>query len=165
MRVSHQARKELVLNRLVEARAAVLRAVRALPPERQFQVFLGEWSAADLVAHLIGWDHTNAQAARELVAGQLPGFYAHYDPDWRSYNASLVARHRKEDMSELLADVEASHQELLAVLAGIPAAEFVSDKGLRFRGWKVTIERLLLVEAKDELEHARHLEAFGGIVT
>lgn len=157
MPAEQESRKEKVLRNLAEARAAILEAARALPAEQQCRVFLGEWTPADLLAHLVGWDHANAQAAQELLAGQLPSFYAHHDRDWRSFNATLVGRHRRENFSQLLADVERSHRALLECLAGIPAAEIVSDRGIRFRGWKVTIERLMLVEASDEREHARQL--------
>ncbi len=158
MRTDYEARKQTVLRELAEARTAILQAACVLPAEARYRVFLGEWSPADLLAHLVGWDHANAQAARELLGGQLPGFYAYHDRDWRSYNASLVARHRREDWSELLASVERSHQALLDTLSTIPAAEIVRDRGIRFRGWRVTIERLMAVEAKDEREHARQLQ-------
>ena len=161
MRASRESRKKTVLYQLAQARAAILEAARALPAEKQYRVFLGEWSPADLLAHLVGWDHANAQAAQELLAGQLPSFYAHHDRGWRSFNATLVARHRRDDFRQLLDDVERSHQALLDVLAGIPASEMVRDGGVRFRGWRVTIERLMLVEARDEQEHAAQLREWG----
>ena len=44
-----------------------------------------------------------------------------------------------------------SHQALCALLEAIPAAEFGRDQGVRFRGYNVTIPRLLASESGDEL--------------
>ncbi len=157
MSANHEARKQQLLRELAEARASLLEAARALPTAAQYRVFLGIWSPADLLAHLVGWDKANLTAVQELLRGELPGFYAHYDADWRTFNAGLVARYRRDDFAALLADVEQSHRELVALLAGIPAEEMVRDRGLRFRGWQITIERLMLLEVKDDREHAPQL--------
>lgn len=53
-----------------------------------------------------------------------------------------------------------SHQQLLASLRAIPGEEFDRDRGIRFRGWKVTIARLLQAEAEDEVTHAAQVAAF-----
>jgi hypothetical protein len=149
-----------VLSRLAESRQRVLLSASALPPERRDTVFLGEWSVKDLLAHLIGWDFANQEAAEAILAGRLPGFYAHHDRDWRTYNARLVAEHRREDFAELLDAIRDSHRRLLEYLQTIPADEFVRDRGLRYKGWRVILSAVLQAEASDEEEHHRQLEAF-----
>ena len=155
-------RKERVLRELVEARTAIEHAALGLTGSKEHEVFLGQWSCLDIVAHLIGWDHTNIAATSELLDGRLPSFYADHDADWRSYNARLVKRYRGPDLQLLLRKAEASHHELLALLDSLPSTEIIRDRGLKFRGWRVTIERLMLAEAKDEREHARQLAEFAG---
>lgn len=157
-----QSRKDTILSGLVEVRKEILAAAAALPTERQDQVFLGVWSIADLLAHLVGWDYTNLRAAEQLLASQVPEFYAHIDPDWRTYNASLVARYRQANFAEMLASTQRSHQELLDYLLAIPAEEFNRDRGIRVRGYKVTIARLLEAEAKDERIHLEQIRQFAG---
>jgi hypothetical protein len=49
----------------------------------------------------------------------------------------------KENWDELLAGVADSCQELIVFFGAIPAEEFDRDRGLRFRGYKVTIARLI----------------------
>ena len=159
MRATVQAKKDKVIAALVEARQKILDAVAALPPEKQDEVFLGVWSVRDLLAHLVGWDFTNLAAVQEILAGQLPSFYAHHDRDWRTYNAGLVAKYKRE-MAALLALMQDSHQRLVDFLRTVPAEEFDRDKGLRFRGYKVTIARLLQAEASDEEVHYKQIQAW-----
>jgi hypothetical protein len=158
--VAAQAKKDKIIADLVEARGKILDAASSLSPADQDRVFLGVWSVKDLLAHLVGWDFANLEAAQAILTGQLPGFYAHYDRDWRTYNARLVAKHKREDFADLLASVEDSHQELIGFLETIPAEEFDRDKGVRFKGYKVTIARLLQTEIDDEKTHHMQVDEF-----
>lgn len=156
-----EAKKEEIISGLIEARGCILRAASSLPTEKQDEVFLGVWSVKDLLAHLVGWDYTNIEAAREILDGKLPSFYAHYDRDWKSYNAGLVKRYKKEDFADLLSSVEDSHRELIEFLRTVPAEEFDRDRGLRAGRYKVTIARLLQVEINDEKKHCVQIRVWG----
>lgn len=162
MSTSTQLRKEKIISELVEARRRILDTVSSLSPSQTDRVFLGIWSAKDLLAHLVGWDFTNTEAATEILAGKLPSFYSYHDRDWRTYNAGLVAEYKRQDLSELLSLVQDSHQKLVDFLRTVPAAEFGKDKRLRFRGYKVTIARLLQAEIDDEGTHYLQVKEFAG---
>jgi hypothetical protein len=99
----------------------------------------------------VGWDDTNLTAVKEILAGQKPSFWQHYDRDWKSYNARLVEGYKREDLGELVASVEASHQELIVFLQGVPAGEYAKRAG---------IARLLQTEIDDEKVHHRQIEGF-----
>jgi hypothetical protein len=158
--VAAQAKKAKIIAELVEARGRILDAASSLSPADQDQIFLGVWSVKDLLAHLVGWDFANLEAAQAILAGQIPGFYAHYDRDWRTYNARLVAEYKREDFADLLASVEDSHQKLIGFLETIPAEEFDKDRGVRFKGYKVTIARTLEAELEDEKTHHTQVDEF-----
>ncbi len=160
MKTTAPAHKAGVIAQVVTARRAVLAAAQALPPEKQGQVFLGSWSPLDLLAHLQGWDVTNLQAIESILAGQLPEFYACRDKDWATYNAHLVQRYRQEDFSALLGAVAASHRQLVERLERLPAGEFDQDRSLRYRGYRLTIARLMEAEARDEVVHSQQLRQF-----
>ncbi len=100
------------------------------------------------------------KAVQAVRAARVPAFYAHHDPDWRTLNARLVAEHKRDDFADLLASVEDSHRQLIDLLGTIPAEEFDQDYGVRFKGYKVTIARLLLSETKDERKHHGQIQAF-----
>jgi hypothetical protein len=142
-----------IISGLVGVRRKILDVVASLPPAAQDEVFLGEWSIKDVLAHLVGWDYTNLEAVKEVLAGRKPSFFEHHDRDWRSYNARLVEEYKKEDLGELLASVEGSHQKLIAFLQSVPAEEYVR---------KTRVASLLGAETKDEEEHYRQIKEFAG---
>jgi hypothetical protein len=160
MRITSEARKTQLLTDLDRVRNDLIITATSLPPEKRGEVFLGIWNIHDLIAHLIGWDYTNIQAAKDVLADQLPQFYAHHDRDWQTYNAELVREYSEDNWDDLIAGAADSHHQLMDFLREIPADEFQRDRGLRFRGWKVTIARLLQAEAEDEVTHTEQVAAF-----
>ena len=161
MKSTPEATKTHLLADLTASRGEVLDAVRALATADRDRPFLGAWSAHDIVAHLIGWDCANLEAIEAIRVGSLPAFYAAYDPDWRTYNAGLVAQHKQAALAETLAAARASHQALLERLAALPAEEIGRDYGVRSSsGRRVTVAMLLTVEARDERKHASQIMAF-----
>jgi uncharacterized damage-inducible protein DinB len=156
-----ERKKEQIITDLTEARQEVLAAARALPGEAQDIPFLGTWSAHDIVAHLVGWDHANREAIGAIRAGRLPAFYEHYDRDWRTFNARVVAQYKQGTLEETIALATASHEALLAALDAIPAEDVGRDYGVRSAGRRrVTIAMLLTVEARDERKHAGQIREF-----
>ena len=160
MSTREQQKKDNIISALSQARRKILDVAYALPPEKQDEVFLGVWSVADLLAHLIGWDYSNLEATKSILQGELPEFYSHRDRDWETYNALLVERHKEEDFTELIYSLETSQRALMGFLATVPAGEFYKDRGIRYKRYQVTIARLLGAEAEDEEEHARQIKAF-----
>lgn len=63
-------------------------------------------------------------------------------------------------LQDLLADVTASHQQLVAFLEALPAKELVQGKVKRESGRSVTIRNLLQAEARDEAHHAEQVQAY-----
>jgi len=155
-----QAKKDKLISELANTRRKILDAASPLPSDKQDEIFLGVWSVKDLLAHLVGWDLTNTEAAREILAGEVPNFYFYYDRDWKSYNARLVVEHKRDSFADLLSSVEDSHQELIDFLKIIPAEEFDKDRGVRFKRYKVTIARLLQAEIDDEKTHLMQIKEF-----
>lgn len=153
-------RKEQILSRLVETRRNILTEVAKLSASQQDQVFLGVWSVKDVIAHLIGWDVTNLEAVKQVIQGHVPSFYEYRDHDWQTYNAMLVKKYKKRSFAELLASVKDSQEKLLAFLQTVPAEHFNKDFGVRFRGYKVTVQRLLEADVKDVQIHHKQITDF-----
>ena len=161
MSTKSESNKDELLSALTETRTAILQAASQLSPEAQDTVFLGIWSVKELIVHLAGWDFTNLEAAKDIQAGKLPEFYAHYDKDWKTYNAALVAKYKRDNFEELLALARDSQGQLIAYLESLPAEIFEYDFGVRSgRGTRVTIVRLLQAELKDEQEHLEQVQEF-----
>ena len=141
-----QTNKAEILSGLRQVRKEIIESINCLPPQRHEEVFLGEWSLKDLLAHFAGWDYANREAIQALQEGRLPVFYAFYDKDWRSYNAQWVETYRNETCEALLKITAVSQKALLDALVALPEAVFQQDFGLRFKGYKVTLARLLEAE-------------------
>lgn len=159
-RLRVEKRKHRLLVGLRQVRSAILEAARAVRPQDEQVPFLGEWCIGDLLAHLVGWDVTNLQAAQEILDGHIPSFYSQHDKDWASYNRLLVARYKEDTHRQMIDAVGASFEGLLEYLHRLPAAEMFKDRGLRVGGYKVVIGRLIEVERKDEQEHLEQIRAF-----
>lgn len=154
--------KHNLLLTLVDVRKQIIDRSRQIDPALVRTPFLGHWSIMELLAHLSGWDLANLEAAEAILAGRLPAFYEHYDKDWRAFNRLLIQRYLVSDFKSMLAAVADSHQQLIAALEPIPAADFFKDNGLRFKGYKVIIGRLLAAEVEDEGEHFKQIDSFIG---
>ncbi len=152
--------KEQAISALVEVRREILAAASGFSEGNSQRVFLGTWSLLDLLAHLAGWDDANRKAVREVMAGQVPSFYAFRDPDWRTYNARLVETYRRERLSDQIALVRATHLRLVETLRSLPADAINRDFGVRFRGYKVTIRRLVEADVKDVTAHLAQIRDF-----
>ena len=160
MRSKAQLKRDEIITGMIESRKELLAAASALPAKDRDEIFLGVWSVKDLLAHFVGWDFTNLQAAQEILTGQLPTFFAYEDRDWKTYNARLVAQYKTDDFDELLSAIEGSHQKLIDFLRTIAAEEIDRDRGLRSGRYKVTIARLLQLEIEDAQHHCQQIQAF-----
>jgi hypothetical protein len=151
-------------NRILQGHQAVrreiLETVSRLSPEKRDRVFLGSWSVKDLLAHLTGWDFTNIAAARAVKQGRLPEFYTCRDKDWQTYNARLVKENKLEGWEAMLARVEESHRELVEFMEALSTEDFFKDWGVRYKGYKVMISRLVEAETKDESVHLVQIQSF-----
>ena len=161
MKVKSKIIKQELLSAVIKTRNAVIQAASSLSPTAQDTVFLGIWSVKDLIAHLIGWDFANLAAAQNIQAGKPPEFYAHYDKDWKTFNAELVAKYKRDDFEELSALSRDSQGQLIAYLEGVPAEAFQKDFGVRSAmNDKVTIAYLLQADIKDGQEHLKQIREF-----
>jgi hypothetical protein len=159
-RLDAKEKKEQLLSGLVDVRSRILKEASRFSAEMMEVPFVGTWPIRDLLAHLSGWDITNLKAAREILEGNVPGFYANYDRDWRSYNATLIREYKRDDLRTQLSLTRETHNQLIGFLKTIPAQEFFKDRGIRSRGYKVIISRLLEVEQGDEEIHLNQIREY-----
>jgi hypothetical protein len=160
MITSKTIKKDEVVAAWIAARSRIRQAALEIPPKKQDVIFLGDWGVKDLLAHLIGWDYTYLQAFDDVRTGRLPDFFAHFNPDWRKYNAELVATYKINDYAQIIGALDASHHSLFAYLDILPAHDFDFDFGARAGKSIVTIAWLVQAETHDEEKHAQQIETF-----
>ena len=158
--IKAQHKKDALIADLIETRDKILAIASSFSPPEQDEAFVGIWSIKDLLAHLIGWLEANREAVKAIRSGELPEFYAYKDRDWQTYNARLVREYKRDSLAEMMSTLQVAHQKLIAAVESIPAEELQEDMGVRFRGYKVTITRLLEAELKDEKEHYNQIVLF-----
>ena len=162
MNTKAEAKKEQIIGEMQRVRSELLTDVAALSRRERDTIFLGIWSVRDMLAHLAGWDYANRDAVKNLLAGKLPAFYKHHGGDWQTYNAMLVKKYRSTTFRELHATLKKSQKELVEYLQTIPPEYFNRDFRVRFRVYKVTIQRLLEADVKDvHIHHQQIVDFFG----
>lgn len=157
---STEEHKATLISNFTDTRSSILRAAGSIPDDRIVKAFLGSWGILEVLAHLRGWDLTNIQAAKDILSGKVPDFYAESDKDWASYNAKLVSQHREADLESMIASVDSSRSDLVALLNQLDAKDIFGDHGVRRGSYKVTIARLIEAETKDEIEHLDQIRRF-----
>jgi len=162
MNTKAQAKKEWILSEMQKVRSELLTEVATLSRKERDTIFLGIWTVRDMLAHLVGWDYANLEAAKSVLAGKLPAFYGYKDRDWQTYNAMLVKKYKNNNFRELRATVRRSQKKLVDYVQTIPPEYFNKDFGVRFRGYKVTIQRLLEADIKDVQIHHQQIVDFLG---
>ena len=85
-----EKRKSELISGLRNVRERILSIASSLPKFQQDEIYLGNWSSREMLAHLAGWDKTNVEAANEILAGRLPSFYEDSDKDWKKYNSLFL---------------------------------------------------------------------------
>lgn len=160
MRSTTDEKKRELLSGFIEERRNLLALSTQIPFEAQEQVFLGIWSIRDLLAHMIGWDYSNLEAIQAVSESRLPAFYEFIDKDWQTYNARLVSLYKKGTLTELVEAALVSQSALIDLLTGLPAKDLFQDYGVRYRGYKVTIARLIEADIKDEKVHLEQVKGF-----
>jgi hypothetical protein len=160
MKTDHQSDKTALLTDFRDNHAALLECAQSCPVDRVEEVFLGEWCLLDMLAHLSGWDEANREAVAAVQAGRLPEFYAHKDADWRSFNASHVSKYRCPTLAKQIALVERTFGSLMDTLVTLDAEAFHRDFGVRYKGWKVIVSRLVESELHDERTHLEQMKAW-----
>lgn len=153
-------RREVLISSLSDTRREILDCASTCAVEDSHRVFLGTWSLLDLLAHLTGWDHANVEAIQAVQAGRLPLFYRFHDRGWQSYNATLVRKYRRASLEEQIGQAASSHLRLMEELGDVPSEDIDRDFCVRFRGFRITVGRLMEGEGRDEAEHLAQVKKF-----
>jgi hypothetical protein len=113
--------------------AAFSAALKGLDDARMTEVWLGTWSAKDIVAHMAGWHREMIPALERLARGErpLPEGVTYDDVD--AWNAKFVEARRGASVREAVAELERSHRDFVRAAAAVPAERYQPDK----TAWKI----------------------------
>lgn len=155
-------RKAQLRDRLARGREAFLAAVTALDDDALARLVWadgGTWTARDLIGHVSFTEGSMLGLIRATLAGAPPQADPAFDLD--RFNEGRVQRARGQELAELLARLDASRAETLALLDSVSAAD-LGRAAYHPVLKETTVEGIFRVIAFHERLHAKDLLAVKG---
>lgn len=120
--------KDELLRQAQEEFKAFKAAVQGLDERQLTEVWLGTWSIRDILAHISGWHRELGPGLERLARGEKPFPEGTSYEDVDGWNARFAAAKKNVPVSELLKELDASHEYFMAVAAKVPEERFVPGK-------------------------------------
>ena len=127
--------------------------------EKTFLGPLGRWSARDVIAHLIGWNRSTIEGAKQIARGELPFYDLDPGEDYANVNRTHLRQYPSRVKDELLSELRASARELSEALSALDAGTWSRDFGVRHKGQTVTIRSTVDDLIADYAHHAEQIRA------
>lgn len=120
--------KTVLLSEAETEFAAFKRAIAGLDEPRMREVWLGTWSARDVVAHISGWHREMAPALERLARGErpIPEGVSYDDVD--AWNARFADAKKAAATADILTELDASHAAFMRAAAAVPEERYVPGK-------------------------------------
>lgn len=120
-----------VLEALAASHAALREAATSLDDTAMTAPIGGEWSARDILAHLIGWDDVGTRDFERVARGHMPILAAYRHEDVDEWNAGHVRGRNRFPLAQLIAEMDAAWDALRSALQPLPDALFVEGQMVR----------------------------------
>lgn len=146
-------RKQRIHTELAESRAYLFSVAQQIGPEQAVASTENPaWNVHDLLAHLAGAERGLQGTVQRFLAGQpLPdGFSLDY------WNQRQVAKQQERAIPDLLASLEASRVDSLALLDSL-SDEQLAVRGLHPAGFDTSVGGIFRVMAMHELDHGQEI--------
>jgi hypothetical protein len=108
-------------------------AIHGLNEEQMMDPWFGGWSIRDIIAHLAGWHAEMMPALERLARGQRPFPEGVVYDDVDAWNARFTAARRETEVTEVLLELDRSHERFLHAAAQVPDERYVPGK----TAWKI----------------------------
>lgn len=108
-------------------------AIHGLNEEQMTEAWLGAWSIRDIIAHISGWQRELTPALERIALGQRPFPEGVSYDDVDAWNARFAAAKREVEVTEVLLELDRSHERFMHAAAQVPEERYVPDK----TAWKI----------------------------
>ncbi len=93
----------------------------------------GEWSVKDILAHVATWEEEALKSLPLIMQGRrLPRYKDQYG-GLDAFNALMTEKKRNLSLSNILNQIETTHQQLIAYINSAPEEMFSSETRFRHR--------------------------------
>lgn len=140
--------KQKVLQEAADTYGELREAVAGLDEAQTRAVWLGTWGVKEILIHISGWDREMAPTFARIERGEAAYPAGAYD-DYDAWNARFVDAGKQVRTAEILADIEASHQTLVAAAGALGDEHFAAGAAAR--------ELLEAIGARHYREHATQI--------
>ena len=122
------ASKDELLSAAAREYQAFHDALKGLNEGQLTEVWLGRWSVKDIVAHISGWHREMIPALERMALGERPFAPGASYEDVDAWNAKFAAAKKDSPVSEVLRELDLSHEYFMALAARVPEERFVPGK-------------------------------------
>jgi hypothetical protein len=125
--------KDELLNEAAREYKALHEALQGLNEAQMTEVWLGEWSVRDIVAHITGWQQQMEPALERLARGErpIPDGVSYDDVD--GWNARFAEARRHTAVADVLLELDKAHEGFMRAAAAVPVERFQVGK----TAWKI----------------------------
>jgi len=123
--------KQELLTDVESAYSELRQAVDGIPDARMSDVWLGTWGAREIVIHISGWHREMIPAIERVARGQTPFADGVSYDDFDAWNARFVRDKHGVKVTDVLAELAASHRDFVAAAAALPEAQLAPGGGAR----------------------------------
>ena len=129
-------------------------ALAGLDEAKMREVWLGTWSARDIVAHISGWHRELAPALERIARGERPIAEGVSYDDVDAWNARFAEARKAASTADILKELDASHTAFMRAAAAVPDERYVPGK---------TAYKIVDFNSRHHYqEHRRQIEAWRG---
>ena len=120
--------KQDLLNQAAREYKAFHETIHGLNEEHLTEVWLGTWSVRDIVAHIVGWQQELTPALERIARGERPIAEGVSYDDVDGWNARFASAQRDRSASEVLLELDRSHEAFMQAAAAVPEDRFAAGK-------------------------------------
>ena len=103
-------------------------ALHGLNEEQMAEVWLGTWSVKEIVAHMTGWHREMLPALERIARGERPVPEGVSYDDVDAWNARFAAVAKDREITDLLLDLDRSHEDFMQAADRVPSERFQPGK-------------------------------------
>ncbi len=123
---------------------------------------VGNWTAKDLLAHLASYEHIITEVFQGFVGGGVTPYMKMMNAArGNEFNTQVVAASQDKSLAEVMADYNATHEQMKRLFVQIPTDTFTQVGSLPWYGAEYSLDDYIVyTQYGHKCEHATQFAAF-----
>lgn len=112
-----QARRQMLAGQMKDSREQLLASYAGLSDEEMREPGVcGDWSVAEVLAHVAAWDRATTEAFRQMLAGERDPFIDMDEEELEEFNQGQHSKHAGIAPDDAVTELLAAREEMLDLL-------------------------------------------------